>query len=108
MDALPANAQNCIQQGCKIRLSGCADVRLKVGVASATDPNARAPGIFRCLHVRFMISDEEGLPGIDVGESASGKYHGRGGFAALAFFVRTVRTIKGGLNTPAIFLDLAE
>jgi len=76
------------------------------GIAAAADPDSGAPRVFGGPHIRLMISNEICLVRVNAGKSASGKYHGWRGFAALAFFIRTVGAVKGGQNTPAVFLHL--
>jgi len=53
-----------------------------------------------------MISNEICLSRVNAGKPASAKYHGWCWFAALAFFIRTVRAVKCGQNTPAAFLNV--
>ncbi len=89
----------------KYGFSERADICL-CGIAAAADANAGAPGVFGGHHIRLMISNEKCLARVDAGKSASGKYHGRRRFTALAFFIRTMRTVKGGQNTSAVFLNL--
>ena len=75
------------------------------GIAAAADPNSGAPGGFGGPHIRLTVSNEIRLAGVNAGKSASGKYHGWCGFAALAFLVRSVGAVKGRRNTPAAFLN---
>jgi len=99
------DTQNRIQQSGKTGLLRGGDICLW-GIAAAADPDSGAPRVFGGPHIRLMISNEICLVRVNAGKSASGKYHGWRGFAALAFFIRTVGTVKGGQNTPAVFLHL--
>ena len=77
---------------------------LLFGIAAAADANAGASGVFGGLHIGVAVADKKRVAGTDACKSASGKYHVRSGFAAPTFFVRAMWTVKGGLNTSAVFL----
>ncbi len=77
---------------------------LLFSAAAAADANAGASGVFGCLHIGVTIANKKRAAGTDACESASGKNHVRSGFAAPTFFIRAMWTVKGGLNTSAVFL----
>jgi hypothetical protein len=81
---------------------------LSFGIAPAADKNAGASGVFGGPHIGVAVSNKKRLAGIDAGKAASGKYHLWRGFAALTFFIRAVRTVKGGLDASAVFLNPAN